>query len=60
MTPPNLFMVTELMSRDLSALIHKRPSTSGVLPPPTHPMALMSALQIAMDVVKGLVRFTQS
>ena len=48
MTPPNLFVVAELMNGDLNSFIHKRGPSSP-------PLTLRSVLGIALDVVKGLV-----
>ena len=49
MTPPNLFVVSELLMEDLSSLIHKPE-------PGAPPMSLSRALGIALDVIQGLVR----
>ena len=48
MTPPNLFVVAELMNGDLNSFIHKRGPNST-------PLTLRSVLSIALDIVKGLV-----
>lgn len=47
MTPPNMFVVEELLSADLVALIHRR----GTAPK----LTLDRALAIALDIINGLV-----
>ena len=46
MSPPNLFVVEEIMIGDLAAHIHKR---NGV------PLTLRMALDLALDIIRGLV-----
>eukprot|EP00798_Chlamydomonas_sp_ICE-L_P012514 gene12514-15727_t len=48
MTPPNLFVVEELMEGDLASHIHRR--GPGALQ-----LSLLDALNLAMDIVRGLV-----
>ncbi len=48
--PPNLFVVEELMERDLASSIHRRGEGEPPLP-------LSAALKTALDIAKGLVRF---
>ena len=47
MSPPNLFVVEEIMVNDLAAHVHRR---SGA------PWTLKMALTSALDIIKGLVR----
>ena len=52
LTPPNLFVVAELMVGDLSDKIHaKTKDASGA----TQGMSLRQALSKALDVIRGLV-----
>ena len=46
---PNLFVVMELMSKDLASYIHRRGEGAA-------PLHLFEAITIALDITKGLVR----
>ena len=56
LTPPNLFVVAELMVGDLSDKIHSMgvESESG----PALSMTLSQALLTAMDIIRGLVSWS--
>ena len=56
LTPPNLFVVSELMAGDLSDKIHSRWDDGGA--GPIKVMDLRQALIIAMDIIRGLVRLS--
>jgi mitogen-activated protein kinase kinase kinase 7 len=47
LSPPNLFVVEELMVGDLSAVIHRRKS---------EPLPLETVLRISLNIIAGLVR----
>ncbi len=46
MSPPNLFVVEEIMVGDLASHIHRRGAS---------PLMLPMALALALDIIKGLV-----
>ena len=47
MSPPNLFVVEEIMVGDLAAHVHRR----GGAPP----LTLQQVMHLALDIIKGLV-----
>ena len=49
MTPPNIFVVAELMEGDLNNLIHPKDRGAKC-------MTLQKSLAVALDVIRGLVR----
>ena len=51
LTPPNIFVVTELMAGDLSDRIHNAAGSAEA----AVPMDLRQALMTALDIIKGLV-----
>ena len=51
LTPPNIFVVTELMAGDLSDRIHNAAGSAEA----AVPMDLRQALTTALDIIKGLV-----
>ena len=48
MSPPNLFVVEEIMVGDLASHVHRR----GGAPP----LTLQQVMHLALDIIKGLVR----
>ena len=56
LTPPNLFVVSELMAGDLSNKIHSREDDAAIASAPA--IDLRQALVIALDIIRGLVRLS--
>ena len=49
MSPPNLFVVEEIMVGDLASHIHRRDKTGQ------GPLTLQLVLALALDIIRGLV-----
>ena len=49
MSPPNLFVVEEIMVGDLASHIHRREKTGQ------GPLTLQMVLELALDIIRGLV-----
>ena len=50
MSPPNLFVVEEIMVGDLASHVHRRGA------PGAAPLTLPQIIKLALDIIRGMVR----